>query len=513
MATDASGNIYICGKFYADSISFGSTVLINANSAFATPDIFLAKYNSAGTVLWAKRAGGTNQDIANSVAVDAAGNVFICGYFQSDTIVFGTTSLVNVGTGHDYFVAKYDAAGNVLWAKDAGGSGYEHANGVATDASGNAIITGYFSSASFSIGTTTLTNAGNWDPFVAKYDASGNVLWAKWANGLYLDQANAVTTDAAGNIYITGYFGSNSLMFGTTSISHTGPTTSYDIFTAKYNSAGTFQWARAAGGSPSEVSYAIDTDVSGNVYVSGYYESATLTFGTSTLTNAGGGDILVLKYNSEGTEIKALGIGGSGNEAAVSINVAADGKIFLAGWYQLANLTVGSTTLTNAGGTDGFLIKLDTTGTPLWATNAGYDLNDQATAVAVDAFGNIFLTGFYQSYQIYFDSFILQNSVANGGSSDIFLGKMNSPSVSISESGNQENSIGIFPNPFTNELTVTGTKANEEIIIFDVTGKEILRVKTFDHETKINTEHILPGFYMLHFPERNNTSNFKLNKF
>lgn len=200
--------------------------------------------------LWAKTAGNTSNDIANSVAVDASGNSYIAGAFLSPTITFGSTTLTNNGAD-DIFLAKYDASGNVLWARSAGGTNHDYANSVAVDPSGNVYVAGYFTSDTIIFGSYTLINTDNTtnstsDLFLVKYNSSGNVLWAKSAAGLNNDEAASVSVDASGNAYITGYFSSYTLSFGTITLTNTD-TINYtdDIFIAKYNTSGNVLWAKS----------------------------------------------------------------------------------------------------------------------------------------------------------------------------------------------------------------------------------------------------------------------------
>ena len=145
-------------------------MLTNTNNN--TFDFFIVKYDTSGNVLWVKSAGGTGNDVSNGVCTNASGNVFITGYFDSPTITFGTTTLTNINAANDIFIVKYDASGNVLWAKSAGGAGSDVSSGVSIDASGNVIITGGFGSPSISFGTALLTNTkttvNSMDIFIAK---------------------------------------------------------------------------------------------------------------------------------------------------------------------------------------------------------------------------------------------------------------------------------------------------------------------------------------------------------
>ncbi|HEX6432020.1 MAG TPA: SBBP repeat-containing protein, partial [Niastella sp.] len=161
--------------------------------------------------IWAQRLGGTTADISYSLAVDASGNSYVTGYF-STTADFdpgaGTQNLTAAG-GADIFLAKYDASGSYIWAKNMGGTANEMSYGVAVDASGNSYITGYIGgTADFDpdAGTQNLTPAGGTDIFLAKYDASGNYVWAKNMGGTTGDVSFAVAVDATGNSYITGQF-------------------------------------------------------------------------------------------------------------------------------------------------------------------------------------------------------------------------------------------------------------------------------------------------------------------
>jgi hypothetical protein len=133
--------------------------------------MLIAKYDASGTELWAKSAGDTVYAEGYGVSTDAGGNAYVTGIFEVPSITFGTTTLTNAGSfGHDMFITKYDASGTVLWAKSAGGSDNDVGIGVSTDAGGNLYVAGYFYSPSITLGTTTMANAGNYDVFIAKLE-------------------------------------------------------------------------------------------------------------------------------------------------------------------------------------------------------------------------------------------------------------------------------------------------------------------------------------------------------
>ncbi|MDY6986929.1 MAG: SBBP repeat-containing protein, partial [Thermodesulfobacteriota bacterium] len=209
-------------------------------------DIFVAKYAPSGALLWAKQAGGTSSAWGDGIATDGSGNSLVTGSFEG-TATFGAgeaneTSLTSAG-GPDIFVAKYASSGALLWAKQAGGADYDEGEGIAIDGSGNCLVTGFFEgTATFGAGEaneTTLTSAGNFDIFVAKYAPSGALLWAKQAGGIYSDQGYGLAIDGSGNCLVTGSF-EGTATFGAGA--NQTPLTSAggdDIFVAKYGKSAT----------------------------------------------------------------------------------------------------------------------------------------------------------------------------------------------------------------------------------------------------------------------------------
>ncbi|MCI0526502.1 MAG: SBBP repeat-containing protein, partial [Nitrospira sp.] len=174
IATDAIGNSIITG-FFEGTVTFGiGEPAQTALTSVGSRDVFIAKYDPNGSLVWAKQAGGTGVDIGHAVAMDSSGNSMITGEF-SNTVTFNTTPTLTILTsagGRDIFVAKYNASGNVQWAVQAGGTNLDEGHGVATDSSGNALVTGFFMGTS-TFAPTSLTAAGgaaDSDIFIAKYD-------------------------------------------------------------------------------------------------------------------------------------------------------------------------------------------------------------------------------------------------------------------------------------------------------------------------------------------------------
>ena len=387
----------------------------------------LNSFAQAPDYLWAKSTAGSSFEDARSVTTDASGNVLVAGFFNSATVTFGSSTLTNAGTGnYDMFLVKYDANGNVLWAKNAGGSNIESANSVTADASGNIYVAGQFQSATITFGSTTLTNAGLTDGFLVKYDGAGNVLWAKKAGGSSYDYAFSVTADASGNVIVVGEFQSATITFGSTTLTTAGLT---DMFLVKYDANGNVLWAKGAGGSNYDVPFSVNADALGNVLVTGDFKSATITFGSVTLNNAGNYDIFLAKYDANGNLFWAKSAGGNLDDYAQSIAVDASGNVFAAGDFKSSTIAFGSSTLTNidntASTTDIFLAKYDSNGNVLWAKNPGGNSSDNALSVAADGSGNIIVAGDFQSPSLVFGSVTVPNSDNLGNTVDMFVAKYN----------------------------------------------------------------------------------------
>jgi hypothetical protein len=263
VVTDTIGNSYVTGYFNI-SISFSGRT--NFTSAGST-DMFVVKYSPSGEVLWAKSAGGTDADIATSVAVDKLGNVYVSGYFKSPTISFGPTSLTNAGGNtYDLFIVKYNSNGEVVWAKSSGGTGDDRAYGIAVDYLGNCFITGYFVSSTITFGSTTLTNSGALDVYLVKYNSNGTVQWAKSASGSGYDYAYGLAIDKFGNSFVVGDFNGNTITFGSSILTGVA---NVDMFVVKYAPDGNVLWANRAGVSSDNVAYTVAVDITGNCYVGG----------------------------------------------------------------------------------------------------------------------------------------------------------------------------------------------------------------------------------------------------
>jgi hypothetical protein len=279
------GHCYVAGDFY-ESALFGATTL---TCGFMN-DMFVGELDELGNWLWVRQAGGPNTEVCWNLATDSAENCYMTGYFSPETN-FGSIYLTTNGP-YDGYVAKLDSEGNWLWVVQAGGQNIDECYGVSTDSSGNCYVSGYFS-ATAAFGTTDLTSYGGWDVFLGKLDPAGNWLWVRQAGGTDYDHAYDVSSDAAGNCYVTGAI-TGTVSFGTNALPWGG--SSEDLFIAKADPDGNWLWAKRAAGSSTDNGLAVCFDTAGNSFVSGvFYE--TSDFDDTTLTSNGYTDILVAKLS------------------------------------------------------------------------------------------------------------------------------------------------------------------------------------------------------------------------
>ena len=349
-------------------------------------DIFIAKFGSDGSHLWSMRFGDEAEQTAMSVAVDASGNVLVAGHFEG-TVDFGGGALTSAGY-IDIFVAKFGSDGAHQWSMQFGDWAIQWATSVAVDASGNVIIAGTFTS-TVDFGGGTLTSAGDQDIFVAKFGTDGAHLWSKRFGDEAIQRVGSVTVDASGNVIIAGSF-KGAVDFDGGTLTSAGD---WDIYVATFGSDGAHQWSKRFGDGAIQYAKNAAVDASGNVIIAGDFEGA-VNFGGGTLTSAGELDGYVAKFGSDGAHqwSKRFGDGASQNANFV----AADdlGNVIIAGGFESA-VNFGGGGLTSAGDRDIYVAMIGSDGAHQWSTRFGDAAYQTAFSVAVDVSSNVIVAGHF----------------------------------------------------------------------------------------------------------------------
>jgi hypothetical protein len=334
---------------------------------------------AAGSLNWAESFGGTGYTIGTCVAIDpSSGDVVTAGGLVG-TVNFGGGLLVtrsDASTAYDTFVARFDKNGAYRWAKNLGNGQLVGPNSVAVDGSGNVVVAGLFQG-SVSFGGPTLTAAGTFDAFVVEFDASGNFLWSRnFGVAGQSQNLNSVAVDSTGHVFIAGE-ARGGVSFGGAAV--TG------FFIAKFDSNGAHSWSNAF---PATTSYGgpwLAVDGFGDVILAGSFET-TVNFGGGTLT-AGASDPFVAKFDSTGTYQWAKQFGDSVSQNISGVGTDLCGNIFVTGNFG-GTIDFGSGPLIMFD-TSVFLAKIDPLGTGVWSKafplKSGSTLN--AGRVAVDGTG------------------------------------------------------------------------------------------------------------------------------
>ncbi len=386
ITTDDTGNVYVVGQ-YEYTTNFGGVNLVSAGQH----DIFIAKYAPDGTLRWVRSAGGPEGDAGSSIGVDAAGNIYITGEFEKTAKFTPVDSITSSSSNNNIFVAKYNNSGVFQWVKKLGSSSDGRGRAIAVDANGYSYVSGGFSGTT-NFGGVNLSSSGSQDIFIAKYTPAGNLVWAKKAGGNRDDRGRDITLDKLGNVILAATFTLSANFSGTNVSDGTGSLMSGAV--VKYDTSGTLKWVRRIGGCCDTTrAYGPTTDEFGNVYVTGYFTGQT-NVGSITLNGSGNTDAFIAKYDANGNAEWAKKYGGAyedyGNGSATDTRRQ---LVFFTGMFDY-RADFDSVNIFSAGNRDSWVTAVDYDGNLKWLRIAGGSGRDAGYAIATDTSGNVYHTGF-----------------------------------------------------------------------------------------------------------------------
>ena len=451
IAVAADGSRYTTGSFYG-TITLGSFTLTAGTGG--TTHSYLVKYNAAGAVVWVKQrdsAGG--QGTVNyrdaELAVDAAGNVYLSGNFNLSA-TFDATTLTTAT--RDAYLVKYDAQGTLQWARQ-GGSPDVEAGGLATDASGNVCVSGYFQS-TVSFGGPAIAGGG---VFYCKLSPAGTVLSGVRVGSRALAtpfKRQLLALDGAGNAYLAGTFTGTSTL-GNTALVSVGDA---DIFLCKLSAAGTVLWAVRDGGPLADITTSIAVDANGNPLVGGSYDDDNVT-----------SKIYVARFTTQGVPVWSRQIASTVPSIHYVNSAAYDGRggYFVTGDFD-GTVVFGSISLSTPS-RNMFVVRYNSQGTAVWADRTVATNGNFSTGVGIgfDAAGNGYLSGT-------FSGTAALGTFTTTGLADAFVAKFTPGSVLTSaRPAAQVLALSAYPNPAAAYTTLDLPTGGGNLVLVDALGRVV----------------------------------------
>ncbi len=410
IALSKGDSVYIAG--YTASKKGIATTGAYQTIYMADYDVIMAEFNSTGSsLIWGTYYGGGGADFATSIAIDKMGNIYITGNTTSSSgIATIGTYQSTIGVYQNAFIAKFNSTGTSLLWGTYYGMLEEGGNGITVDASGNVYITGsaVCTSGIATTGAYQTTRGGSPAAFVAKFNATGNIVWGTYYGQSAHNFGEGIALDASDNVYITGY-ADDTIGIATAGAYQTskagGGNSTNDAFVAKFNSTGSsLVWGTYYGGRGNEEGTGIAVDKYNNVYITGWTSSTSgiATTGAHQTTLGGDSDAFIAKFNPTGTSrIWGTYFGGSGVDEANGIVLDTSSNIYIVGDAASSSgiAIAGGYQTNNAGGVfDAFIAKFNSSNsTQLWGTYFGGSGKEQGFAITLDVNNNVYITGLTNS--------------------------------------------------------------------------------------------------------------------
>ena len=530
LITDQAGNLYVTGNytgaFSIDTFNFTST------SIWYT--LFLAKISPSGTVLWVKNIVNDGDFPDGNLGVDNSGYVYLSGFFLSSTLTIGTTTFTNVDApAGDGFLAKFDPNGNPVWAKHYGTTGTETPSTLSVTGAGTSYVSGYMDGDTLNmgginvIGDTAMNSdpAANGNNFFAKFDSSGNVIWAQYLS--YHLSLNATAIGTNEDLYVTGTT-DTSFMLGSTPVTSVGGS---DIMLAKFDSSGHLIWVRTAGGIANENAYGLGVDNCGKIWicarpvtldapVTGY----NVYFGTSTLffpyDTVAWEPMFMAEYDSSGNYVSSLMLPSGGDDymgtaidnlgnfylcgdyvTGVTMHFGADSfainypevdeALFIAKYKYdtVACKCTGTSVIPDYTYTGITTVSFTYTGTPAYDSLRWF-FGDGATSTAVDPVHTYTAPGIYSACVDVYSTCLPPDKP--------YLDHCRNIAVRESVANiNKADQISIYPNPATNELILESGEIIEEIDVANAVGQAVVKQKCNTGHVQLNVAALAPGLYFI----------------
>lgn len=503
-AVDSNGDIIVITDFITPTVTFGGITVNNYSPSYYYADMAIVKYDNQGNVIWAKSYGGPRVDTATAITTDNSGNFYVAGGFM-DSITFDSVTLTSDSTGN--FVVKFDTNGNVVFAKKVtDDSAATTVNVIRVDSNANIYLTGIFNTPSVIFGNITLnyedyTGSSN-RAYVAKMDNQGNYLWAKTAQSTDNHSTGIVSygmdVDTNGNVYVGGFFGCNTVRFGTVTITKTITSVyNMNMYLVKYDANGTEMWARNTGSTYENetATRTVKTDLQNNVYAAGYFTN-TVNFGNTTLMSSGGSQQFIVKYDPSGTVLWAKGANADyGFNTIHSIDIDQNNNLYTAGTYANSQLNFGNgVVLSNPIPVAGalFVVKYTPTGEAVWGRKANPFNANNLISIDCKSQNEIYVTGVLSDSAVNFGNQVVTKSE---NTFDLFLAKLYYEPLSTTDW--DQTKVKVYPNPVKDVLSISNPDAYTTYALYTILGSKVAVGFIRPELATIDLSSLSKGVYML----------------
>lgn len=479
MAVDDDGNVYTTG-YFTDTSDLDPTEDQNLLVSNGFYDIFLQKVDSDGNFVGAFGFGGDFFDYGTGVEVDGDGIIYVTGVFQ-ETVDFdpsGNSFELTSAGSEDIFALKLSPQGQLIWAKSMGSPAYEEPVSIGTDAAGNVYISGYFSETGDydpGEGVFELTSNGGQDAFVVKLDQNGQFVWALNFGGAEQELVLGMDVNSDGDSFITGSFASTVDFDPGEEVEERNPINGRDGYALKLDTDGNFGYATVFGGNGNVTAWDVALDPEGNAYAAGGFNGSFST-GLPEPLNSSNEDAFVVKIDPLGDLEWASVIQGTDFQNAYDVNTDPNGNVILAGYFGgEADFDPSDNEFLLAKEStepyDAFVSMLSTEGELVYAANFGGSNFLDHHGVDTDPEGNIYLSAAFQNTVDIDPSPDAEENVSVVAFRDNYLIKLSAAStVGVQDQKLPE--MAIFPNPAHDWITVEGMIGTAYIIV-DARGKTI----------------------------------------
>ncbi|HEY6159964.1 MAG TPA: SBBP repeat-containing protein [Bacteroidia bacterium] len=518
ITADANNNSYTTGYTY--SIDFPVSAGSFQDTVCGNYDAFVIKMDSCGNRQWTTFLGSSGNDFGQKICMN--GNRIVAGGYTSGTDfpVSNNAWQLNNNGSYDAFLFELNSAGARVWATYFGGSGGELGLSVCTDMNKNIFLGGSTSSTDMPVQNAFQNSSGGpLDAFIAKFDSNGTRRWSTYFGGSSSEDVHSMTADNSGDLVAAGGTFSNDMPVSTGAfqMSNNGV---QDGYLLKLDSTGSRIFSTYFGGTGNEDAYGICTDAQKNIYICGYTNSSDMpvTNGAYQSTANTGDEIYIAAFTPAGAQLWCTYFGGSGMDDVYAMSTDHNGHFYVLASTQSNDIPIIGTPVqaSIAGMYDAFILKISSSGQPLWSTYFGGNSDEGAYDIFSGPAMRLFITGYTNSFNfpVTFGSY-QQN---NNGPEDAFITSLDgSFDITVGTNQQHDNSdVSVYPNPAAEGLFIhmPGISTGEiSITVMDISGREVKQSEVHANGGPVlsySVTDLVPGLYTLYIRVKNTVYTKKL---